>query len=515
MTKILGIDLGTTNSVVAAMEGAIPKVIVNDEGAPLTPSIVAFKKETKEILVGNDAKRQAVKNPKNTFSSIKRFIGLAFNEVSSQINHVTYKVISDKSNQIKINCPILNRNFRPEEISAQILKSLKRQTSKYFKTEISKAILTVPAYFNDSQRKATKDAGTIAGLEVLRILNEPTAAALIYALKIQTNKIVLICDLGGGTFDVSILEVGPNILEILSISGDTHLGGDDFDQCITNYILQEFFKNTNIDLLIDKEALQRIREASERAKIQLSTLKSTIIDLPFITYTSKGIQNIKITLERSMFENLTKDLLLKCKNPLLKALKDAELKEGNIDEVILVGGSTKIPAVRTLLKDLLKKPLNDTINPDQVVAMGAAIQGGIIAGEVLDLVLLDVTPLSLGVEISDGTMVTIIQRNTSIPIKKSEMFSTNFDQQPGVEVHVLQGEDQLAKNNRSLGVFILDGIPLAPKGVPKIKVTFQLDFDGLLSVSAKEEQSKIEQSINIEGSSVLSKEEIENLKNNK
>lgn len=513
INKIIGIDLGTTNSVVAAMEGAIPKVIPNAEGASLTPSIVAFNKN-KETLVGNNAKRQAVTNPENTFSSIKRFIGLKFSEVLTEINRVTYKVdYYDKNNRIKINCPILNKSFSPEQICAYILKKFKRETSDYFKTEISETIITVPAYFNDSQRQATKDAGSIAGLKVLRILNEPTAAALIYGLKIQKNQIIIVFDLGGGTFDVSVLEVGPNMLEVLSTSGDTHLGGDDFDQCITNYILQEFFKNTNIDLSTNKQALQRIIEASEHAKIQLSTLQSTIINLPCISYTSKDIQNIDITLKRSIFENLTKNLLLRCKNPLLKALKDAKLEEGNIDEVILVGGSTRIPAVRTLLKDLVKKPLNETINPDQVVAMGAAVQAGIVAGEVIDLVLLDITPLSLGVEASDGTMVTIIERNTSVPVKKSEMFSTSFDQQLGVEIHVLQGEDQLAKNNRSLGVFTLDGIPKAPKGIPKINVTFQLDVNGLLSVFAKEEESNIEQSINIEGSSVLSKEEIEKFLN--
>jgi molecular chaperone DnaK len=512
MVKIIGIDLGTTNSVAAAMEGANPKIIINAEGSRLTPSVVAYTTK-KELLVGLMAKRQAVINPTNTFSSVKRFIGLKFDEVSSEINRVSYTVIADKNKRIKINCPILNKDFSPEEISAHILKKLKTDASTYLNTEISQAIITVPAYFNDSQRQATKDAGSIAGLEVLRILNEPTAAALIYGLKRDKNQIVLIFDLGGGTFDVSVLEVGPDMLEVLSTSGDTHLGGDDFDERITKYILDEFLKNNSIDLSTDKQALQRIIEASERAKIELSNLQSTIINLPFIHISPEGIKNIDMSLERSLFENLTKDLILKCKNPILKALNDAKLEEENIDEIILVGGSTRIPAVRNLLKDLFKKPLNETVNPDEVVAMGAAVQAGIIAGEITDLILLDVTPLSLGVETLNGIMTTMIQRNTSVPVKKSEIFSTSLDQQQSVDINVLQGEDKLAKNNRSLGVFTLAGIPAAPKGIPRINVTFQLDVNGLLSVYAKEEESNIEQSIKIEGSSVLSKEEIEKLSN--
>ena len=414
----------------------------------------------------------------------------------------------DTGGQIKIHCPVLKKDFSPEEISASILKKLVTDASKYLKENITQAIITVPAYFNDSQRLATKDAGTIAGLEVLRILNEPTAAALAYGLDKKKNEVVLIFDLGGGTFDVSVLEVGDEVFEVLSTSGDTHLGGDDFDQLIVNYVIENFEKTEKVNLYKEKQALQRIIEASEKAKIELSNIQSTQISLPFIYIDGQTPKNIDIQFDRSKFETLSKTLLERCKAPVIKALQDAKLTKTDIDEVILVGGSTRIPSVRNLLTDLLGKSLNETVNPDEVVAMGAAIQGGIIAGEITDLILLDVTPLSLGVETMGGLMTTIINRNSSIPIKQSEVFSTGSDAQDSVEIHVLQGERPFAKDNKSLGIFKLKGIPSAPRGVPKINVTFQLDVNGLLSVSAREEQTGQEQSIKIEGASVLAREDV-------
>ncbi len=514
--KIIGIDLGTTNSVCAVMEGANPKIVVNLEGLRLTPSIIAYT-QNKELLVGHTAKRQAVLNPLNTFSSIKRFIGLKYDEIFREIEKVPYKIHKDSNNRVRIFCPILEKEFSPEELSAEILKKIKKEASKFLNSEISKAVITVPAYFNDSQRQATKDAGLLAGLEVVRILNEPTAAALAYGLQQKNNKekikneIVLIFDLGGGTFDVSILEIGKNVLEVLATSGDTHLGGDDFDQCIVNYIISDFEEKYNINLYNDKQSLQRIIEASERAKIELSSLQSTTINIPFIHITKTDILNIDIKLERSTFENLTKELVERCKEPIYKALKDANISKSDLDQVILVGGSTRIPAIRELLLNLLNKPLNETINPDEAVALGAAIQAGILAGEITDIVLLDVTPLSLGVEIQEGLMATIIPRNTAVPTKKSDIFTTSIDNQESVEIHVLQGEKQFAKDNRSLGLFRLDGIPLAPKGTPHISVSFTLDVNGILSVSAREEKSGKEQNIEIENTSILSKEEIEKL----
>jgi molecular chaperone DnaK len=505
--KIVGIDLGTTNSVVSVLEGANPNVIPNSEGNRTTPSIVAYTAKG-ETLVGQIAKRQAVVNPENTFYSVKRFIGCKFNEIEGEINRISYKVQKDESGNIKIYSPLLKKEFSPEEISASILKKLVTDASRFLKENITQAIITVPAYFNDSQRLATKDAGTIAGLEVLRILNEPTAAALAYGLDKKTNEVVLIFDLGGGTFDVSILEVGDEVFEVLSTSGDTHLGGDDFDQVIVNYIMQSFKKSEGIDLYKEKQALQRIIEASEKAKIELSNLQSTKISLPFIYIDGQIPKNIDVDFDRSKFEDLSKDLLERCKQPLEKALKDAKLTKADIDQLILVGGSTRIPAVRNLLLDYLGKPLNETVNPDEVVAMGAAIQAGIIAGEITDLILLDVTPLSLGVETMGGLMTTIINRNASIPVKQSEVFSTGADFQDTVEIHVLQGERPFAKDNKSLGIFKLKGIPPAPSGVPKINVTFQLDVNGLLSVSAREEKSGQEQSIKIEGASVLARDEV-------
>ena len=419
-----------------------------------------------------------------------------------------YGKLTESYGKIKIYCPALKKDFSPEEISASVLKKLVNDASKYLKENITQAIITVPAYFNDSQRLATKDAGTIAGLEVLRILNEPTAAALAYGLDKKKNEVVLIFDLGGGTFDVSILEVGDEVFEVLSTSGDTHLGGDDFDQLIVKYVIDNFLKTEKIDLYKEKQALQRIIEAAEKAKIELSSIQSTQINLPFIYIDGQTPKNIDLQFDRSKFEELSKNLLEKCKGPVLKALEDAKLTKNEIDQVILVGGSTRIPAVRNLLVDLLGKPLNETVNPDEVVAMGAAIQAGIIAGEITDLILLDVTPLSLGVETMGGLMTTIITRNSSIPSKQSEVFSTGTDFQESVEIHVLQGERPFAKDNKSLGIFRLKGIPPAPRGVPKINVTFQLDVNGLLSVSAREEQTGKEQSIRIEGASVLSREDV-------
>lgn len=504
--KIVGIDLGTTNSVIAVLEGANPNVIPNTEGTRTTPSIVAYTNE-KEILVGQLAKRQNVVNPENTFYSVKRFIGCKYDDVKEEINHISYRIKED-NDKIKIYCPNLNKEFSPEEISASILKKLVNDASRYLKETVNQAIITVPAYFNDSQRLATKDAGTIAGLNVLRILNEPTAAALAYGLEKKKNEIVLIFDLGGGTFDVSILEVGDEVFEVLSTSGDTHLGGDDFDQIIVDYIIKNFEKSNGINLYKEKQALQRIIEASEKAKIELSNLQSTHISLPFIFIDGQTPKHIDMKLDRSKFEDLSKNVLDRCKLPVEKALRDSKLIKDNIDEVILVGGSTRIPAVRNLLKNLLGKSLNETVNPDEVVALGAAVQAGILAGEITDLILLDVTPLSLGVETMGGLMTTIINRNASIPVKQSEMFSTGEDSQNSVEIHVLQGERSFAKDNKSLGIFRLNGIPPAPRGIPKINVTFQLDVNGLLSVSAKEETSGEEQSIKIEGASVLERDEV-------
>lgn len=504
--KIVGIDLGTTNSVVSVLEGAHPSVIPNSEGNRTTPSVVAYT-STGEILVGQLAKRQNVVNPENTFYSVKRFIGCNYDEIKGEVERISYKVKNDNG-KVKFYCPSLKKDFSPEEISASVLKKLVIDASRYLKEEISQAIITVPAYFNSSQRLATKDAGIIAGLEVLRILNEPTAAALAYGLDKKKNEIVLIFDLGGGTFDVSVLEVGDEVFEVLATAGDTHLGGDDFDQTIVNYIIKTFEKNEGINLYKEKQALQRIIEAAEKAKIELSSLQSTRINLPFIHIEGQVPKHIDIQIDRSKFEELSKDILERCKTPVLKALEDAKITKTDIDEVILVGGSTRIPAVRNLLKDLVSKPLNETVNPDEVVAMGAAVQAGIIAGEITDLILLDVTPLSLGVETMGGLMTTIINRNASIPVKQSETFSTATDFQDTVEIHVLQGERPFAKDNKSLGIFTLTGIPSAPRGVPKINVTFQLDVNGLLAVSAREEKSGQEQSITIEGASVLEREEV-------
>nr|YP_009122066.1 chaperone protein DnaK [Choreocolax polysiphoniae]AJH65824.1 chaperone protein DnaK [Choreocolax polysiphoniae] len=510
MTKIIGIDLGTTNSVIAVMEGGKPTVISNKEGLRTTPSVVAYTKK-QDKLVGNIAKRQAVMNPENTFYSIKRFIGRKYNEIVNNINQLAYTVSTDNHINIKLSCPILNKNFTPEEISAQILIKLVKDANNYLGQVITKAVITVPAYFNDSQRQATKDAGQIAGLDVLRIINEPTAASLSYGLDKKNNETILVFDLGGGTFDVSILEVGDGVFEVLSTSGDTNLGGDDFDRKIVNWLISEFKNEEGVNLNIDKQALQRLTEASEKAKIELSNLLEVDINLPFITSTNTGPKHLEKQITRAKFENLCLDLIDRCQIPVSNALKDAQLNTKDIDEVVLVGGSTRIPAVYNLVKEYIGKNPNQSVNPDEVVAIGAAIQAGVLAGEVKDILLLDITPLSLGVETLGNIMTKIIARNTTIPTKKSEVFSTAVDNQPNVEIHVLQGEREFTKDNKSLGTFRLDGIIPALRGVPQIEVTFDIDANGILAVTAKDKGTNKEQSITITGASTLPKDEVEKL----
>nr|YP_009393136.1 Hsp70-type chaperone [Bostrychia moritziana]ARW61698.1 Hsp70-type chaperone [Bostrychia moritziana] len=510
MTKVVGIDLGTTNSVVAVMEGGKPTVISNKEGLRTTPSVVAYTKK-QDKLVGNIAKRQAVMNPENTFYSVKRFIGRKYEEVSNQIKQLSYNVRSDGNSSIKLDCPALNKNFAPEEISAQVLRKLVEDASTYLGQSITKAVITVPAYFNDAQRQATKDAGQIAGLDVLRIINEPTAASLSYGLDKKNNETILVFDLGGGTFDVSILEVGDGVFEVLSTSGDTHLGGDDFDRKIVEWLVKEFNNDEGIDLSKDRQALQRLTEAAEKAKMELSSLLQTDINLPFITSTDTGPKHLEKNITRAKFEDLCSDLISRCQIPVNNALKDAQLSANDIDEIVLVGGSTRIPAIQKLVKDYIGKDPNQSVNPDEVVAIGAAVQAGVLAGEVKDILLLDVTPLSLGVETLGGVMTKIISRNTTVPTKKSEVFSTAVDNQPNVEIHVLQGEREFTKDNKSLGTFRLDGIMPAPRGVPQIEVTFDIDANGILSVTAKDKGTGKEQSITITGASTLPKEEVEKL----
>jgi len=510
MNKVVGIDLGTTNSVIAVMEGGTPTVIPNSEGLRTTPSIVAYTKK-EELLVGQIAKRQSVINPENTFFSIKRFIGSKYKEVKEESRQVPYKIKEDGKGNIKLICSVLNKEFSPEEISAQVLRKLSTDASKYLGQAVEKAVITVPAYFNDSQRQATKDAGKIAGLDVLRIIIEPTAASLAYGLDKKNNETILVFDLGGGTFDVSLLEVGDGVFEVLATSGDTHLGGDDFDRKIVDYLIQDFLAQHGIDLSKDAQALQRLTEAAEKAKVELSSLTETLINLPFITANETGPKHIEVNITRSKFEQLVEELILRSKIPVENAIRDARIEKNKIDEVVMVGGSIRIPAIQKLVQDLTGKVPNQTVNPDEVVAIGAAVQGGVLSGEVKDILLLDVTPLSLGVETLGGVMTKIISRNTTIPTKKSEVFSTAMDNQTNVEIHVLQGEREFAQDNKSLGNFRLEGIPLAPRGVPQIEVGFDIDVNGILSVQAKDKGTGKEQSITIKNASTLDKSDVEKM----
>ncbi|PYR73706.1 MAG: molecular chaperone DnaK [Acidobacteria bacterium] len=507
MSKIIGIDLGTTNSVVAVMEGGEPVVITNPEGSRLTPSVVAFTK-TGERLVGQVAKRQAVTNPENTVFSIKRFMGRRFDEVSEEMKMVPYTVTA-AGNDVRVKA--LDKEYAPPEISAMILQKLKQAAEEYLGSAVTKAVITVPAYFNDAQRQATKEAGKIAGLEVMRIVNEPTAAALAYGLDKKKDETIAVYDFGGGTFDISILEVGEGVVEVKATNGDTHLGGDNLDQRVIDWIIAEFKKSDGIDLSKDRMALQRLREAAEKAKMELSTVMESDINLPFITADASGPKHMQMKLTRAKFEQLVEDLLQKTVGPTKQALADAGLDPSKIDEVVLVGGSTRIPRVQQIVKDLFSKDPHKGVNPDEVVAVGAAIQAGVLAGEVKDLLLLDVTPLSLGIETLGGVMTTLIPRNTTIPTRKSETFSTAADSQTSVEVHVLQGERPLARDNRTLGRFQLIGLPPAPRGVPQIEVTFDIDANGIVNVSAKDLGTGKEQKITITASSGLSKEEVERM----
>ena len=509
MGKAVGIDLGTTNSVVAVMEGGKPTVVINADGSRLTPSVVAFTK-TGERLVGQIARRQAVLNPENTIYSAKRFIGRRYGEVQSEIKNVPYKVVAGPNDAVRFE--IQGKQYAPEEISAQLMRKLADDAGKYLGEKVTDAVITVPAYFNDAQRTATRDAGKIAGLNVLRIINEPTAAALAYGLDKKGNETVMVFDLGGGTFDVSILEVGEGVFEVKATAGDTHLGGDDFDKRIVDWLAEEFKRDQGIDLRADRQSLQRLTEAAEKAKIELSSVTETTISLPFITADANGPKHLETKLTRAKFDQLTADLVQRCEGPVKQALQDAKLTDRDIDEVVLVGGATRTPAVQALVRRLTggKEP-NQTVNPDEVVAIGAAIQAGVLAGEVKDVVLLDVTPLSLGVETLGGVMTKLIERNTTIPARRSEIFSTAEDNQNAVDVHVLQGERELARDNRTLGHFRLEGIAPAPRGLPQIEVSFDIDANGILTASAQDKATGKEQRITITGSTQLPKDEVERM----
>ncbi len=511
MGKIVGIDLGTTNSVVAVMEGGEPTVIPTAEGGRLCPSVVAFSK-TGERLVGQTAKRQAVVNPENTVFSIKRFMGRRYDETATERAMVPYKVVKGPAGDARVHIPQTGKDYTPQEISAMILQKLKKDAEAYLGEPVRQAVITVPAYFNDSQRQATKDAGRIAGLEVLRIINEPTAAALAYGLDKKKNETILVFDLGGGTFDVSILEVGEGVVEVKSTNGDTHLGGDDWDKRIVDWIAEEFKRDQGIDLREDRQAMQRLKEAAEKAKIELSSVMETEINLPFVTADASGPKHLQMKLTRAKFEQLTEDLVERCVGPFKRALEDAKLSASDIDEVVLVGGATRMPMVQALVRKLTggKEP-HKGVNPDEVVAIGAALQAGVLGGEVKDVLLLDVTPLTLGVETLGGVMTPLIERNTTIPVRKSEIFTTAEDGQTAVDIHVLQGERPMAADNMTLGRFRLEGIPPAPRGVPQIEVSFDIDANGILNVSAKDKASGREQKITITASTNLTKEEVERM----